>query len=150
MSVSLTLNPLAIALSAILGREASQEIKEKSPAQLVPLQTIFNSPEILEQTLRERGLEVAHISENQMVSHVGSARLDYARRSAAEPFWVTVSGVENTTQLIGEMEYFEREYRQNVQSFTYNKLKENIAESTMQIAEELVLEDNSILLTIDV
>ena len=49
-----------------------------------------------------------------------------------------------------EIDCFEREYLQNVQSYTYNKLVESLAENNMKIAEETVLEDNSIMLTIDI
>jgi hypothetical protein len=156
MSISMVLIPLAIALS-VTAKEAmkertEQKNKEKGQplTQLAPLQTIFNDLSLLEQTLREHGFAVTVVSENQLTCQAGEAYLDYSRQTFGEPFEVTVSGIQNIDRLLTEIECFEREYKQNVQSYTYNKLVEGLNESNMKITEETVLEDNSILLTIDI
>jgi len=156
MSISIVLIPLAVALSitAKAAVETQREQKNKAKGQplkqIAPMETIFNDLSLLEQTLREHGFAVAVMSENQLICQAGQARLDYSRYTAGEPFWVSVSGVNNVDNFISEMDCFEREYKQNVQSYTYNKLMENLNESNMSVAEEAVLEDNSILLTIDI
>lgn len=156
MSISIVLIPLAIALSITAKAAVQTQIDQKNKnkgqplTQLAPMQTIFNDALLLEQTLREHGLSVTVVSNNQLICQAGEARLDYARQTAGEPFWVTVTGVNNIDGFISEMECFEREYEQNVQSFTYNKLIENLSESNMKVVDETVLEDNSILLTIDI
>ena len=156
MSVSIVLIPLAVALSVTVKAAAAAQIEQKNKrkehtlTQLAPMQTIFNDKTLLEQTLREHGFSVTVMSENQLICQAGEARLDYSRQTAGEAFWVSVSGVDHVENFISEMECFEREYKQNVQSYTYNKLVENLNESNMRISEESVLEDNSILLTIDI
>ncbi len=127
-----------------------RELYQKSQsAELPPMESIFTDVVLLEKTLREHGLTVEIVSENKLVCSAGSTQLEYARNAAGEPFFVTVKGVENVEQFFEEMACFDREYRQNVQSFTYNKLMESLAQNNMRVAEEAVLEDNSILLTID-
>ncbi len=155
MSISIVLIPLAVALSITAKAAVQTQIdyknknREQQFTHLEPMQTIFNDALLLEQTLREHGYAVTITSENQLICQVGEARLDYTRETQGESFWVTVTGINNINNFISELDCFEREYKQNVQSFTYNKLMENLSESNMKVADETVLEDNSILLTID-
>lgn len=123
--------------------------QKNQSAELPPMESIFTDMDLLEKTLREHGLAVEIVSENKLVCTAGGTQLEYTRNAAGEPFLVTVKGIEDVNGFFEEMACFEREYRQNVQSFTYNKLLDNLAANKMTIAEETVLEDNSILLTID-
>lgn len=168
MSISLLLVPVAIALVATVGGTAAvvsavnttnttNTVKPYAPGanktkpvkSLAPIQTIFTDQALLEQTLREHGLSVEVVSGTELVCYAGSARLRYVQETAGEPFIVTVTGVDNVDRLKKELKCFEQEYMQNVQSFTYNQLVKNM-DSNMKITEEVVLEDNSLLLTIDV
>ena len=149
MSISLVLIPLAIAL-AITAKETIGEKLVQKNGQLSPIQTIFHDHLLLEKTLREHGLAVTVCSEDRLVCQAGKMQLSYVRQKAGEPFYATVSGVKDINQFLKEMDCFDREYRQNVQSYTYHKLMEGLAENNMKVAEEAVLEDNSILLTIDI
>ncbi|MDR0220411.1 MAG: hypothetical protein LBI54_03275 [Lachnospiraceae bacterium] len=154
MSISIVLIPLALALSltvdSVIQMQLEQKNKEQLGDRLAPMQSIFTDAALLEKTLREHGFAVTLVSENEVVCQVGTIRLDYTRQTAGEPFLVTVTGINNLESFLAEMECFEREYRQNVQSYTYQKLMENLAASHMRVAQETVLEDNSILLTIDI
>ena len=148
MSVSMVLFPVAIVMS-ITTKKPIAEQKEALTG-FTPMQTIFNDASLLEQTLREHGLTVSALSEHQLVCQSGDVHLQYARQAAGEPFWLTVSGVQNMDGFLAELECFEQEYRQNVQTYTYNRLKGSLGKSNMIVAEETLLEDNSILLTIDI
>jgi len=53
-------------------------------------------------------------------------------------------------ELLEELECLDKEYKQNVQSYTYEKLLAGLGANNMTLQSEEVLEDNSILLTIDV
>jgi len=128
-----------------------RELYEKSQSEtLPPMETVFTDMALLEKTLKEHGLSTSVVSDNQLLCQIGDALLDYSRQTAGEPFKVTISGQQNIDGFFNEMECFEREYKQNVQSYTYNKLMENVKESNMKIADETVLKDNSILLTVDI
>jgi len=155
MSISAVIAPLAIALAVTVAQSVSAQreknkTKGMAATKLAPMQTIFNDVMLLEKTLREHGLPVAVVSENHLVCQAGSIRLDYQRQISDGPFWVTVHGIQNMDGFLAEMQCFEQEYKQNVQSYTYNRLMESIAERNMHVVEETVLEDNSILLTIDI
>jgi hypothetical protein len=148
MSVTMTLFPVAIVMS-LTTKKRAEEHKE-ALVEHAPIETIFSNGVLLEQTLRERGLAVTALSEHQLICDVGDMRLQYHQQAAGEPFWLTVSGIQNMDDFLAEMECYEREYRQNVQSYTYGRLKNNLRELNMNVADETLLEDDSILLTIDV
>lgn len=149
MSISIILMPLAIALSITTSENISSRLKPDNGSQLPPIETIFNDVSLLEKTLREHGLSVKVLSQNILVCNVNGVQLNYTRQSSSDPFYVTINGVRNTNHFIKEIKCFENEYRQNVQSFTYNKLVENLSKNNMKITEEDVLEDNSIVLTVE-
>ena len=128
-------------------RELYEERKNET---LPPLETIFNDMSLLAKTLTEHGLVVSILSDNQLSCQIGEVLLEYFRQAAGEPFKVNVSGLQDIESFLNEMECFEREYKHNVQSYTYNKLMENLNESNMKLVREDLLEDNSILLTIDI
>ncbi|MCL2719574.1 MAG: hypothetical protein FWE14_12425 [Lachnospiraceae bacterium] len=128
-----------------------RELYEKSQNNtLPPIETIFNDAVLLEKTLKEHGLSVTVLSDSQLTCQIGDVRLDYSRQTMGESFNVTVSGLQDIDNFFNELECFEREYKQNVQSYTYNRFMEKLNESNMRVAEEILMEDNSILLTIDI
>lgn len=169
MSISLILLPLSIALgasvtttavstaaaTAMVGSKVAlavaaeahvrhlehlRELYEKNQGKaLPPIETIFNDMMLLKKTLKEHGLSVCVKSDNQLLCPVGDVLLDYFRQTEGEQFNVTISGLQNIDDFFNELECFEREYKQNVQSYTYNKLMENLSESNMKIADETIL-----------
>jgi len=158
MSVSLVLLPLAIALAATVGssvtvvdviREHRQK-KQTANTTLPSIPTQFSDISLLEKTLREHGMSVELHSENELSCTTGAGGLTYRRNMAGEAFAVTVHGVSSLEELLGELECLQKEYGQNVQSYTYERLIQNLRESNMTLQSETVLEDNSILLTIDI
>ena len=158
MSVSIVLLPMAIALISTVGtgvtvssliRERLQN-KKGLQQEIEPIPTQFTNITLLEKTLTEHGLKVEVVSENELVCATENWRLTYQRVSAGSAFSVTASGPLDFDELIAELECFDEEYKQNVQSYTYNKLISNLAANNMTLHSETVLEDNSILLTINV
>lgn len=150
MSITIALIPLAIALSATTVGAADKIIKEEVDGKIQPIETIFNDFSLLEQTLREHGLKPAEVSENKIVCNIGEVILTYTRETNDLPFMVEVNGILDIQAFRDEMSCFEKEYRENVQSYTYDKLINSLTQNNMEIVKEELLEDNSILLTIDI
>jgi len=155
MSISLVLVPLAIAVSitakeslAIIA-ENRTHAKSSSGGQLSAIETRFNSDSLLVQTLIEHGVDVKAISENHIICNVGNAQLEYTRQDASQSFLMSVHNVEDVDCLLDSINLFEQEYDRNVQSFTYGHLMSNLGNTGMQLVDEEVLEDHSILLTIN-
>lgn len=150
MSITITLAPLVIAFVATGGLAAIEKLKENNNVEDVSLETIFNDSELLAKTLKEHGLDVSVENDNHVICLSGEVQLNYTRESEDTPFVVTISGLEDPNSFVDELECFEKEYQQNVQSFTYEKLMSGIEDRNMTLSDEQILEDNSILLTIEV
>lgn len=153
MSISVVLVPMAIALLISVGA-ASGSISSKRLNKLldesIEFETDFVDALLLKKTLTEHGLEVIMNDNNNLVCYVDVVTLSYKRQNESEPFTVTVNGVKDADSFIEELECFEREYKQNVQSYTYNKLMDNLDSHNMSVANEEILEDNSIVITLDI
>jgi len=152
MSVSLILVPLAIALSVTLQETAFEQLKKKQrlPQKISSMETDFTDNALLAKTLHEHGLPVNEISDNLITVKTSNYELRYERTHVGEAFMVSASGWHDIDKLAFDINCFEKEYKSNVQSYTYNNLLKNLSENGMSIENEIVLEDNSILLTINI
>ena len=151
MSISIILAPIAIALVTTATANALSAAAEKTTQKtLGSIETVFNDYELLHKTLQDHGLPVERVSDSRLAVKSGKYELLYERPAPGGPFYVSASGWESAAHLIADITCLENEYRSNVQSYTYNKLLQNLSESGMTVEEETVLEDNSIVLTIAV
>jgi len=157
MSVSILLLPIAIALIATVGSGVSitsvihEKMNKKTKHQeLPPMMTLFADLDLLEKTLQEHGIKTERTSENELVCTMEAAVLTYSRDKVGDPFYVTTSGLKDINELMEELKCLDEEYKSNVQSFTYDKLISNLSSNNMTLHSETILEDNTILLTIDV
>lgn len=153
MSLSLTLVPLAITV-IMIAKQASEDISEKlSEAQRqkspCELETFFSDADLLYKTLTEHGMKVTKIDSNTFKAVCPESSLVFERTSLNEPFVLKLSSSEEINALKNELEELNEEYGLNVQSYTYEHVKDNLEEG-MSIESEEVLEDNTIVLTINV
>jgi hypothetical protein len=152
MSMTLTLIPATIALSATLSSSAvglltSLDLKDGCP-DLPAVETCFADPELLLQTLTEHGFTVDKISENEYVVQTEAGRLRYFRRSAEEAFQVEATQIKDPEGLLHSLDLLENEYGRNVQKYTYETVRCNLARHGMRLENEEVLEDDTLLLTL--
>ena len=153
MSVTLTLVPLAIAVGITLTAASSAMLtqqKEKPHAQLPVLETAFTDANLLHKTLTQHGLQVHSIHENELTVRSASGTLRYFRQNNTQPFQLQISNVCNMRELLDSVDELENEYGRNVQTFTYNKVMNSMQEHGMTVDQEEILEDDSILLTLNV
>ena len=155
MSVSLVIIPLAIAVIAVAEQagQSRQSIKEKvveAQKTRTPcvIGTKYTNQELLCKTLQEHGLDVVAVDQNTVRSSCKDSTLVFSRNTTSEPFALTINSAEEVNALSSELSELDEEYGMNVQSYTYNHVKDNLEEG-MSVASEEVLEDNSILLTIN-
>jgi hypothetical protein len=152
MSACLFLVPLAVGLvtSAIEGTAAvvyaCQHAKRGKSA---PIQTKFCDGAILEETLKEHGVPYKIKDHQEIVADFTSGKIRYFREKAGQPFEMQVYGVKDMDQVVCNVQAIEKEYGSNVQQYTYNRIKTHLPED-MSVSSEKILEDDSILLTIDV
>lgn len=153
MSVTLTLIPLAVAVGVSLTAASASilnEMRDGNTRELPALETAFVDGAVLHKTLTQHGLQVAVLSENEMVVRSESGTLRYFRRNSGLPFSLELRDIHNMRELLDSVDELENEYGRNVQSFTYNKVMVSLAEHGMTIDSEEILEDDSILLTLNI
>jgi hypothetical protein len=153
MSLTLTLVPAPIALSSPLTSSAvgiltSLELKDGCP-DLPAVDTIFLDAAMLLQTLQEHGLSVNKISDQEYTVQTEAGFLRYFRSASDAPFQVEAKRIKDPNQLLHSLDLLENEYGRNVQRFTYETIRCNLQQHGMSLASEEVLEDDTILLTID-
>jgi len=152
MSISLVLVPLAVALTVTLKETALDQMKKQrgSKDKLESLQTDFTNCELLSKTLQEHGLPVSIISDNCISVKIEKYELVYERPNSDEAFMVSARDWDGAEELMRHIDSLGKEYKSNVQTYTYDRLIQNLSGSDMTIESETVLEDNSILLTINI
>ena len=152
MSISLVLVPLAIAMSVTLKETAFDQIKKQRGLQceFESLQTDFTDCGLLCKTLQEHGFPVSVLSEDRISVKTGKYELIYERSNPSEAFCANARAWGSADDLKFHIDCLEKEYKSHVQSYTYNRLIQNLSESDMTIDSETVLEDDTILLTINI
>jgi hypothetical protein len=152
MSVTISLTAMAViacasiassTLSAMLGAENFEE------EQMEIFETPFVDSEILVKTLNEHGCCVNAVSENEYVVTTSEGNLRYTRSAVGEPFMLNISEVSNPQLLVENIRSLEFEYGRNVQAYTYSHIMSSLGED-MTFQQEEILEDDSLLLTINI
>lgn len=153
MSVTLTLVPLAVAVGISLTAASTAILtqhKDRANMQIPPLETAFMDVNVLNKTLTQHGLHVQIISDNDILVRSDSGELHYFRNDESTAFSLELRNISNMRELLDSVDELEKEYGYNVQSFTYNKVMTGLIEHGMTVQSEEVLEDDSILLTLNV
>ena len=152
MSASAILLPMAISMiaAALTPSKAKKQLAEAQQQQgTVCLETNFNDASLLQKTLQEHGVPVVQEAEECFVTQLDDAMIVFRRASADGPFVMDIGEVGDIQCLIDELDCIETEYNGNVQTYTYERVMNNLPEDMMVESEE-VLEDNSIVLTLTV
>lgn len=153
MSVTLTLVPLAVAVGLSLTATSTALLAQhrKNATQQIPvLETAFVDAAILQKTLTQHGLQVDAVSENELFVRSDSGELRYFRQDASSKFSLELRNISNMHELLDSVDELENEYGRNVQTFTYNKVMTGLIEHGMTVDTEEILEDDSILLTLNI
>ena len=118
--------------------------------EIAPIETRFSDPVLLEKTLNEHGFSVVKQENGSMhvVTPVGSVEFFYSKDSGS--YWARAYDLVDEEQLAVQMGEVNDEYMLNVQKNNYLMLKDQIEESSnMSLEDEEILEDDTILLTIN-
>lgn len=138
--VTIASSTSAVVLSQIAGGEL--DINE-------PIETMFNDCELLNKTLCQHGCGVMVVNENEIVVQTECGNMRYVRENASLPFGLLLDEITNPDVFFNNLKSFEEDYGRNVQAYTYDHIKENLT-SEMSIENEVVLDDDSLLLTINI
>lgn len=112
-------------------------------------ETPFTDKEILMRTLEEHG--VVNLKENEygkITGRTGNYALAFERTEADKPYYLIIRclNTENADEKLNDLS---SEYAINVQEQSYNSIIEKLNDNNMQIENEEVLDDNTIVLTVN-
>lgn len=148
MACGLILIPLSIGIISSL--DEHYKLKDMlSRGENLNVITRFNDSDLLLKTLKEYGLNPKRTSSNCFSVKFADGNIIYNRSSANVPISMTVRNIQDKDRLIKELFDIEQDYNGNVQEYTYKRVLNNLPEG-MSIEHEEVLEDDSILITLNV
>lgn len=111
-------------------------------------ETAFMDKEILMKTLEEHGIK--SISENlgQISGCIDNYTLTFEKMEADKPYFMRISCTEtdNAEEKFADLS---NEYALNVQEESYMNIVDKLKQNNMEIEEEEVLDDNTIVLTVN-
>ncbi|MBQ7542547.1 MAG: hypothetical protein IJT44_09690 [Clostridia bacterium] len=152
MSFILSLTSVAIVAAFTVSNSALVSLldctdEENESAIEKGLDTMFVDQELLVKTLQGFDCHM-QCAENEIRVETSCGVLRYARSSAAENFKMYVDEIHDVDALIRNIRAFEVDYGRNVQSYTYDHIRQNLADN-MTIADMEVQDDDCLYLTIN-
>lgn len=111
--------------------------------------TNFNDREILMQTLKEYEADPLLKPNGEIVCKLDSIELTF-KPATGGPYSVEITTTKDISQAHLHLVAIDDDYKHNIQSATYVKLKQRISQHNLVIESEEVMEDNSIVLTINI
>ena len=120
------------------------------------IQRIFNKKyettiidkEILIKTLKEHGATKVKVNGEEITCDCEEFRLVFEKTETDKPYLmqITYTSDKNLNEFV---ENISSEYTANAQEISYNKIKGRLADKNLQIYEEEIYDDNTIVLTVD-
>ena len=112
-------------------------------------ETPFMDKEILRKTLEEHGATNISEWENGMAGDVDNYKLTFEKPAEDKPYNLRITCLEhdNAEEKVGDLN---SEYAMNVQEDAYLHIMDKLKENNMQVEEEEVMDDNTIVLTVNI
>lgn len=112
--------------------------------------TNFRDGELLFRTLKEFGVNPVREGSGMKCRVEDSLLIFRQSQSHDSPFYVEVHNAPDLRKVYQYLSDVDEDYKRCLQSMVYEKLKERVEAKNMTVESEEVLEDNSIVLTINI
>lgn len=122
-------------------------IVTKSNIEIFPTNIVDKN--LLVKTIRDYGINYKEISNGDIQCNIGNCLLTF-RKECDSNYEVEVEGTDSLKNAYLHLKLIDEEYKHNVQEYTYTKVVEKLEDKNMYIEKEEVLDDNSIVLTINI
>lgn len=111
--------------------------------------TLYCDGELLLRSLHEFGIKPVRRGDS-IECRVENTLLIFRRNGEDSPFFVEIHNPPDLKKIEQYLSYLDDDYRRCLQAIVYEKLVERAADRNMTIESEEVLEDNSIVLTLNI
>lgn len=112
--------------------------------------TNYTDKEMLLNTLTEHGATEIFQDNGEISCKLFGMKMIYHRQNSSDAYTLDITQVSDKGECQDMINDLNEEYGLNIQEMTYNKIKERLDKENMRLESESVLEDNSIVLTIEV
>ena len=112
--------------------------------------TNYTDKGMLLNTLIEHGAEEIQENGDEVSCKLFGMEMIYYKKDGSNGYTLDVTQVSDKAECEDMINDLNDEYGLNIQEMTYNKIKERLEQENMRLESETVMEDNSIVLTIDV
>ena len=112
--------------------------------------TNYTDKGMLLNTLTEHGAEELVESDGEISCKLFGMEMIYYKKDGNGAYTLDITQVSNKGECEDVINDLNEEYGLNIQEMTYNKIKERLDKENMRLESESVLDDNSIVLTIEV
>ncbi|APF27096.1 hypothetical protein NPD7_2064 [Clostridium sporogenes] len=126
-----------------------EEILELPKVEKEIFPTNFRDKELLLKTLKECGAYPKETSNKDIQCNTKECQLIFHKEEDGS-YNVEIEDTSSLKNVYHHLSIIDEEYKHNVQEYTYKKVVEKLNETDMYIDNEEVLEDNSILLTVNI
>lgn len=111
--------------------------------------TNYTDKGVLLNTLYEHGAEEMVEEGETIICKLFGMEMKYYKQDSGA-YALDITQISDTTQCEGVLNDLNQEYGMNLQEITYNKIKERLEQENLHLESETVLDDNSIVLTIEI
>lgn len=125
------------------------QLKRTTPLKTYKYPTNFNDEELLMKTLMEYNTNPVKDGNGDIILNIAGNNLRF-NKTGDDPYNVEIKTGGNIKQIFNDLTLIDDDYNRNVQTNTYENLKKNLADKDLNIASEEVLDDNSIVITINI
>lgn len=112
--------------------------------------TNYTDKGILLNTLTEHGAEEIIESDGEISCKLFGMEMVYYKKDGSDGYTLDITQITDKGTCEDLINDLNEEYGLNIQEVTYNKIKERLEQENMRLESETVMDDNSIVLTIEV
>lgn len=112
--------------------------------------TNYTDKGMLLNTLTEHGAEEISEQGDEVTCKLFGMEMVYYKKDGSAGYTLDITRVSDKDECQDVINDLNEEYGLNIQEMTYNKIKERLEQENMRLESESVMDDNSIILTIEV
>ena len=136
----------AYSLDNLIAGEMNKEFQKPYATICSQYKTVFKDEDLLIKTLEEHGVENIQSEDGKIYCSLEALKFEFEKNSE-DVYVMNITHKENEDlDIVNELG---EEYQSNVQEQSYMNIKKNLENQNMQIDSEEVLEDNSIMITVN-
>ena len=141
-------NISSFSYDSLVAGEMNKQFRGENSSQMICTQykTAFKDEDLLMKTLSEHGVENIETNKDKIYCKLDALKFEFEKNDEGV-YVMTIN--HNEEEELGVVKDLGEEYQLNVQEQSYNNLKKKLEAQNLEIDSEEVLDDNSIMITVN-